>query len=199
MRAIFTTVIILLSCAELLAQNENVVGDFTADEVNGKVYLTWIIQQGETCNGITILRSTDSVNFNQIGSIEGTCGSIQEAVPYDFTDLYPEKNSINYYRLDLGGVGFSKIIQIEVIDISANNYLLRPNPVTEFSELHFANDGNHLIELKVYTDDGKLVHQEQTTDELILLNRQDFNPGSYFFVLVNTQTEAKIKGRFEVQ
>jgi len=189
--------LLLQYCA--FGQNEDVIGDFSAEEVNGKVFLTWYIKQGETCNGIQVLHSLDSVNFQQIGSIEGTCGSIEQAVPYDFTDLFPEKNAINYYRLNLGGVGFSKIVQAEIIDIASNNYLLRPNPVTSKSELHFKNDGSHLIELMIYTNEGKFVHRIETTNELIILKKDNYYRGVYLFTLNNTTTGSQVKGRFQVQ
>ncbi|MGY8927636.1 MAG: hypothetical protein ACKVJC_10130, partial [Flavobacteriales bacterium] len=60
-----------------LSQNEDVISHFSATEFNGKVLLTFAITQGNTCNGVVILHSTDSVNFTQVESIEGICGSSQ--------------------------------------------------------------------------------------------------------------------------
>lgn len=181
-----------------VAQNEDVISGLTASEFNGKVLLTWAIKQGNTCNGIQILRSIDSVNFSPIGSINGVCGSTLEEVPYEFTDVSPIKNTINYYRLSLGGIGFSWIVNAEVIDVSANNYLLRPNPISDSSELYFPNDAKNQIELKVYNSSGQEVLSQFTIEEKIILYKTDFASGVHFFILFDQIKNSKIKGRFVV-
>ena len=98
------------------AQNEDVVLNFSATEFNGKVLLTWSVTQGNTCNGILILHGTDTLNYSQIGSIEGICGSTAEVIKYQFTDISPNVNQTNYYRLSLGGIGFSYPVIVDVID-----------------------------------------------------------------------------------
>ena len=111
MKYFFFFVLFIFS-APLSAQNEDVIEYLNASEFNGKVLLSWSIMQGNTCNGIQILHSTDSINFSQISSIEGICGSTQQSISYSFTDLSPEKNANNYYRLQLGGLGFSWIVSV---------------------------------------------------------------------------------------
>lgn len=180
------------------AQNENVVGNFSVSELNEKVLLTWSIKQGHTCNGIQILRSTDSINYTPIGSINGVCGSNQSDTPYEFTDLFPEKNTTNYYRLNMGGVGFSKVLAIEIIDPGMNSYLLRPNPVFDISELHFNNEAKNDIAFTVFTPNGTAVYSTSTIDEVILLNSSNFNSGFYLFTLVNTTNRSVVNGKFFV-
>ena len=48
---------------------------FSAVQVETKVQLNFTIKAGNTCNGIEIFRSPDSVNFSLIGDIQGVCGS----------------------------------------------------------------------------------------------------------------------------
>lgn len=179
-----------------IGQNESVIGGLTATEFNGKVLLTWSVKQGNTCNGIQILRSIDSVNFVPIGSINGVCGSTQEDTPYEFTDVSPEKNTINYYRLNLGGIGYSKIVWAEVIDIAENNYLLRPNPVEGQSELHFKNDASNLMLISFYDQTGTLAGEIQTTNDQILLYGDEFDSGLYFFTIVDSTRNTSVKGKF---
>lgn len=156
------------------AQNEDVISGLDANELNGKVLLTWSIKQGNTCNGINILRSTDSINFIFVGSINGVCGSSSAELPYEFTDLNPVKNKRNYYRLSLGGIGFSWIVSAEVIDVNSNNYMLRPNPIGDSSELHFKNDGSNTVEFIVYNEMGSKVKSLTTINKKIILSQQDY-------------------------
>ena len=181
-----------------LSQNEDVISHFSATEFNGKVLLTFAITQGNTCNGVVILHSTDSVNFTQVESIEGICGSSQAQIEYDFTHLDPEKNVVNYYRLSLGGIGFSWIVSAEVIDLGVNKVLLRPNPIAEGSELFFDNETNSLINLRIYSSAGILIKSEQTTSELFILNGSEFESGMYFYTITPVGINPEVKGRFIV-
>ncbi|NRA12126.1 MAG: T9SS type A sorting domain-containing protein [Crocinitomicaceae bacterium] len=178
-----------------LSQNEDVINHLTATEFNGKVLLTFAIKQGNTCNGVVIYHSVD---FTSIGSIEGICGSSQEQIEYNFTHLDPEKNEINYYRLSLGGIGFSWIVSAEVIDLGANNALLRPNPISQGSELFFDNETNATVILNIYSSAGILVKSEWTTSELFILNAFEFESGMYFYSLQPEGIQPEVKGRFVV-
>ena len=181
-----------------LSQNEDVISHFSATEFNGKVLLTFAITQGNTCNGVVILHSTDSVNFTQVESIEGICGSSQAQIEYDFTHLDPEKNVVNYYRLSLGGIGFSWIVSAEVIDLGVNKVLLRPNPIAEGSELFFDNETNSVINLRIYSSARILIKSEQTTSELFILNGSEFESGMYFYTINPEGINPEVKGRFIV-
>ena len=180
------------------SQNEDVVSNLTASEFNGKMLISWSIKQGNTCNGIQILRSTDSINFNPIGSINGICGSTLEEVPYEFTDVAPVKNTINYYRLNMGGIGFSRIVNAEVIDVSANNYLLRPNPISDSTELHFTNNAANTVVFTVFNSQGQIVQSVTTIANKLILRKSDFESGTYFFSLIDQVKKSNIKGRFLV-
>jgi len=193
-----TSLSILFICISLLvnAQNKEVVPDLTCSEFNKKVVLTWTINQGNTCNGIDVYQSVDSVNFTEIGDIEGICGSPESSTSYQFTDNFPEKNEINYYRLKLGALGYTYIVQVEVLDIGEHNYSLRPNPISENTLLIFNNDTNSEVRLIVRDFKGSEVYTAITTGEEFVLSSIDFDAGVYFFTL-NTD-ERTITGRFVV-
>ena len=91
----------------LFGQEHPILNYFSANLGDNDVYLSWEIMGGGQCNGIQILRSTDSLNYVEIGDVQGVCGSPDFAQQYDFTDESPVENSINYYRLELGVQGFS--------------------------------------------------------------------------------------------
>lgn len=181
-----------------ISQNEDVISSFTATEFNGKVLLTFSINSGFTCNGVTILRSLDSINFTSIGSIEGICGSSQELINYDFTDISPFKNAVNYYRLSLGGVGFSWIISAEVIDMGLNNSLIRPNPISETTEFFFDNENKAFVVLEIFSSEGMLVHTESTNEQKIIIRKSDYNAGTYFYSIHSDGVKSEVTGKFIV-
>ncbi|HAW51895.1 MAG TPA: hypothetical protein DCX54_06130, partial [Flavobacteriales bacterium] len=109
--ALFLTLILELSAFP----QQTILDRFQANTVDSQVYLSWTIKKGSTCNGIKITRSADSLNFVEIGRIDGVCGDASSAVNYSFIDATPLLNRKNFYRLDLGDVGPSEIISIDVI------------------------------------------------------------------------------------
>lgn len=197
MKYFFFFVLFIFS-APLSAQNEEVIEYLNASEFNGKVLLSWSIMQGNTCNGIQILHSTDSINFSQISSIEGICGSTQQSISYSFTDLSPEKNANNYYRLQLGGLGFSWIVSVEVIDLGMNTSIVRPNPLSKTSELLFDNEANFEVFISVYSSSGVLVNMQSTVSEQILLEKSKYTAGLYHYVLTSEESGVFGTGKFVV-
>ncbi len=180
------------------AQNETVVLNLSATEFNGKVLLTWSVAQGNTCNGIEVLRSLDAVNYEQIGSIEGICGSTTETVKYQFTDPNPIVNVTNHYRLSMGGIGFSYPVNTEVIDTGEENYVLAPHPLADESLLIFDNENQELITITFFTERGEIVKELQTSEQSISLNRSDFGSGIYLFVLKSNGKTPAFSGKLTV-
>jgi len=176
--------LVILNVFVAFGQNEDVVLFFRAEEFNKNVLLNWTISEGNTCNGIDVYRSLDGVNFSIIGDIEGICGSGTEPIDYSFTDIFPETNGSNYYRLSLGGLGYSYIIKINLIDIPINSYLIVPQPITASSQLFFNNDLSKSAELKIYNYLGELIFAGTTNTAKFelgsLLNEQS---GIYQFTI----------------
>ena len=195
---VLSFLVILSSSNTIYAQNEEVVLNLTATEFNGKVLLTWAITQGNTCNGISILHSTDTVNYIQIGTIEGICGSTAETIDYQFTDNSPNVNQTNYYRLSLGGIGFSYPVNVDVIDAGNLTYIVSPNPVSSESQLIFNNDNQEKVTITFFNERGEVVHEESSTEQSVTIDRSKFTQGTYFFVLKSEGALASFSGKFTV-
>lgn len=192
----FSLVSVLFS--GVFAQNETVVLNFSATEFNGKVLLTWSVTQGNTCNGIKVLRGLDTLNYTQIGSIEGICGSTIESISYQFTDVNPVVNQTNYYRLSLGGIGFSYPVNVEVFDTGEEKYIVAPNPVYAESELIFDNENQEEVTLTFFNENGAIILEKTTTEQSVKINRAEFEQGVYFFVLKSNGKLESFSGKFSV-
>ncbi|MFT5858627.1 MAG: hypothetical protein ACI865_000715 [Flavobacteriaceae bacterium] len=181
------------------AQNEDVLENFTATNFNGNILLDWSITQGNTCNGIEILHSLDSINFTEIGDIEGICGSSAEIIYYDFTHSYVADNVTHFYRLQLGGLGFSWIIALEVSHFGVNHYRLGPNPLGKKSKLQVVNDNQLTLTMSISDLHGKIVGTSKTSENFFILSKEDYKIGKYLFVITKAGTAEKIKGEFIVE
>ncbi|MBK7856691.1 MAG: T9SS type A sorting domain-containing protein [Bacteroidetes bacterium] len=194
----FSLLNFLLLSSYLHAQHNPVLESFTATQTNGKVFLTWVMSSGSTCNGIDILRSTDSLSFIPIGNIAGTCGSLTVAVTYQFTDNNPVKNKTNYYRLDLGGNGSSQIISVQIIDLS-NGYLLLPNPTKNIAHIYFQNDLNQQHQLSFFSANAHHIKTLSTHQNFFQLNTTNMPSGIYFFTITNNANQIKARAKLVVE
>jgi outer membrane protein assembly factor BamB len=179
-------------------QESPFLSNFTATEINGNVYLHWTINTGNTCNGISIQRSTDGILFTEIYNIAGVCGNIFSPQTYDHTDADPIANKISYYRLDLGNVGFSETVSIEIIDIAANGYQVRPNPFRNSAVIYFDNDSRHNQLFNVYNANGQLVYSIETNSDQISIPEGTLQTGLHIFKLTSEETKRSVLGKLLV-
>ena len=190
--------VITSSFSVAFAQNESVVLNLSATEFNGKVLLTWSVTQGNTCNGISVLHGVDTSSYSQIGTIEGICGSNAETIDYQFTDSDPIVNATNYYRLSLGGIGFSYPVSVDVIDAGNQAYIIAPNPISNESQLIFDNENQVKVTITFFNEKGEIIHEETSSEQSVSINRTKFKQGVYFFVLKSDAAIEFFSGKFSV-
>jgi hypothetical protein len=168
------------------AQLEDILMQFDAVQTDNKIQLIFTIKAGNTCNGIQIYRSTDSLTFVEIGDIQGICGSSGRDESYSFTDNSPVGNKMNYYRLQLGTLGYSFIAKLFFIQPDGNKALLFPNPLTGETIITFLNTSREQVMLSVFNSGGISIYNSSPTKEnKFWLNKEDYSPGLYFFNIIS--------------
>lgn len=168
------------------AQLEDILLQFDAVQTDNKIQLIFTIKSGNTCNGIQIYRSPDSLTFNEIGDIQGICGSSGRDESYSFTDNSPIGNKTNYYRLQLGTLGYSYVAKLFFIKPDGNNALLFPNPLTNETIITFLNTSREEVSLSVFSSQGNSIYSSDPTREnKFYLNKEDYSPGLYFFNIIS--------------
>lgn len=191
-------ILLILSSFQYTVAQTSILSFFSGSEINGTVYLSWQIVAGSTCNGIQIYRSTDNVSFVEIGDIPGICGDLTSPQDYDFTDFSPIKNSINYYRLELGNNGFSQVLSIEVIDIAKNGFQVRPNPANGPSKILFENYNSELHNLTIYNTLSELVFSTSGKEDFFEFDASTFHSGTYYFTIAIEGSNVKLQGKVMV-
>lgn len=192
-------VLILFSSQFSFAQRNPILDNFSVFENNGKVFLNWTIKSGSTCRGIQIFRSSDNINFKQIGEIIGVCGSISEPITFNFNDEHPEINSFNSYRLELGGNGTSEVLSLEIIDIANGGYQIRPNPVSTIAKIYFNNNKKEPHQFVLYNLKGISVTTLSSNEDFFDFNANNLSSGLYFFSISNANNLEKAKGKMIIQ
>jgi hypothetical protein len=181
----------LLAIAATRAMGQSTFArNFIAEVKDGKAYLRWTISQGNTCDGITILRSEDQISYTQIGEISGVCGSTDSAQTYLFTDENPVLNKTNFYKLQFGLTGITATQSVYLF--SAGGYSLYPNPANQQSRLFFSNNGKK-VSLLLYNLSGQAVQSIETTDNFFTINTSNLAASRYLYVVHLPQSTIKGK------
>jgi hypothetical protein len=164
----------------------------------GKVYVTCIVSAGYTCFGIELKRSVDSLNYETVDIEYGICGSDSEPTFFSFVDDSPPLNQLLYYRLDLGGFGYTKVIEARVVDVQEFGYRITPNPASDFAEIHFSNINKSPVLVSVFDLHGNAVAQVRTITDVVKLDLSTFESGLYLIVIENEIERKVVKGKIVI-
>ncbi|MDP2188789.1 MAG: T9SS type A sorting domain-containing protein [Sphingobacteriaceae bacterium] len=157
------------------------------------------LQAGFTCNGIQLLRSADSLQFETIGLIGGVCGSEAEEVSYDFYDPLPLDGRKYFYSLLLGGRIPSEVLSIRLLDFNKIGFVMGPNPAREQVALRWQNEAEQLHYITLLSAHGQpLFNWEQHGSESEL-RLPALPAGIYFIHLRNSSTGAQWQQRLLIQ
>lgn len=174
--------ILMVGAGSVTAQT-NIVGSFKGAQLNQTVYLAFTIIAGQTCSGINIERSTDSLNFNKIGDIAGVCGSISSPVDYTYVDSFPIHNAYNYYRLAPGNSDWSQVIKVYFKPKDISEFVVTPNPFITSTTISYKNPLNKSIQWKIFNVSGQQTMEGTTKDDSFILTRINLSSGMYFLHL----------------
>lgn len=174
------TILSLISLASFRGNAQFQINAFSANENFGKIILSWEIAAGNTCSGIRIFRGADSLNFTQIGQIDGVCGNPGFAVPFSYTDSFPLPNTRNFYRLEFGGNGVSRVVYADYFIFPESGYRLLYDSNGGL-QISFQNPQSEQAVLEVFDLSGRLVFTSATTSDVYYFPPEWPLKGHFFF------------------
>jgi hypothetical protein len=114
-------------------------------------------------------------------------------------DENPPKNKTVYYRVQLGGIGYSEILNIRVIDTGKAAYLVSPNPASGFCNIYFKNESQNRHSLTLINRIGLTVMTVHSAENNFYLNLEGLSPGIYHFrVHEENKQRPKFSGKISV-
>lgn len=139
---------------------------FTAQKNGNTVVLHWATASEQNNRGFEIQRSSDGINFNRIGWVDGA-GNSSSLQNYSFTDAAPAKGK-NFYRLNQVDIdNKSKLSAIRKIDFDNRfDITIYPNPATSLLNVQAAIK---ITGIKIFSQEGKLVWQQQNNAGSLLI------------------------------
>ena len=167
-------------------------------EINGTAnVLDWQTASEQKNSHFEIERSTDGIDFEIIGKINGT-GTTTNTSNYQFVDETP--NNLNYYRLRQVDTDetfeYSNTIFIKNEHIqkwSDENLTLFPNPINDQLTIKFYTLKSLNMDINIYNVLGQLV-MKKTVLATEGNNQYDFDssilPTGYYFLNIQLDTQA---------
>lgn len=146
------------------------------------------LQAGFTCNGIQILRGTDSLDQRTVGLIGGLCGDEAAAVTYSYFDSLRPDGRRYYYSLLLGGRIPSATRSIQLFDLATTGFAMWPNPAQATLQLRWENEGEQLFEISLLGAAGQPVMRWESRGNAATLELAPLQAGGYLVRLHNRAT-----------
>lgn len=153
-----------------MAQIDNrALGYFNADAGKNSVLLTWELNAGFICQGITIERREDGVSdFTVVGVIKGLCGSPSKPIAYDYTDTTVVPGTVYHYRLILGSEGFTMTRSVRALSDNESPLHIFPNPASDELNIQLRQIAESVVRISVVNMQGSVVLREEYTSGMQL-------------------------------
>jgi len=156
---------------------------FTAAKQQNNVLLQWSTFAERNSKSFIIQTSTNGITWNTIATISAA-GNSSSVKNYNYLHTTPVEG-YNYYRIietDMDGRQNYSVVQ-KVFFASPSSYVqLLGNPVTNgmlIAKVNVARQNDKLPMLKLYTNDGKLLLQQQAVDGVNNIKVTGFAKGTY--------------------
>ena len=164
------------------------LSSFTTLSDNKKVFLSWVLTAGSTCNGMKVFRGLDTINFVEVGDISGVCGSSSGPVGYDFTDESPPIGQTIYYKIRFGFSQYSELRSIKIELKKDGELLVLPNPVSAIVTIEFTNEFQDEFTFKLINSLGQIsLYEEEIKVDRYLFDVSSLPNGQYFILLTSNK------------
>jgi len=157
---------------------------FTGKYQAGTVLLNWVTASEVNNQHFVIERSSDGLNFTEIGKLNGA-GNSHQLLNYAFRDTKYQSN-INYYRLkqvDVDGKWeYSKIVAVKIADQNRKNLqvTLYPNPAAGYFYLNLTALPPELVQVEIVSIRGQvLLHKEIAAGNNNKVDISSLSSGNY--------------------
>ncbi|MBK9319331.1 MAG: hypothetical protein IPM91_11205 [Bacteroidetes bacterium] len=174
-------------------QGDSIFSFFSVQQQANEVALFFTVKGGIQCSGVRVQRSVDGMNFTTLYEFPGVCGSPSGDESYLYIDELPEKNRLNYYRLEVGSLNlFSEEKQILFYFYEKGKLQISPNPCTVCT-IRFPNEKREPCEIFVYNYEGRLIYRNITKENFLSLENA-FQAEGFLHIYVIYKDGKKISG-----
>ncbi len=146
------------------------------------IEVSWQTSSEQNNKGFKVYRSTDGINFSQIGFVAGAINS-NRLLHYNFSDNSAIKGKVFYRLKQIDEEGNGKFSSIVYVIISKQNVItFSPNPVKNFFTIV---SSNNIKEIKLVNTNGQLVKKWNNISQDAKLDIGAISKGVYFIKFIN--------------
>jgi hypothetical protein len=156
---------------------------FNAYHLGNSINLQWITASETNNDYFSIERSSDGINYRQIGTVKGA-GNSSTSLMYNFVD-YNAFQGINYYRLtqtDYDGK-FKVFNPASVYNYASIDFKIGPNPASNYINLNIGSALNDNCIILVYNYSGAIVKSFSGILNSQILDVSELPDGTYIICI----------------
>jgi hypothetical protein len=174
-----------------------IINQFNGNYSDGLIQLGWNTYSEINVDHFDVERSTDGVNFRQIGRIATAGGELGSNMNYNYMDITADRGN-NYYRLAIvdnnGNYTYSKSIMLNVDVKGISVMIVYPNPFSRRVKIRVNCDKAEKVKVNVINSNGVLMStmdaQTNVGDNNIDITRVESLPGGIYFIEVVSSTRS---------
>jgi hypothetical protein len=179
----YFVVLILFLLAQLSkaqTEGQEMLSEFSIVQEGYKIRVFLTIEAGtSSCQGIDLERKVGNEDFNVIYSIPGICGGSEFAESYILFDELPKDGEKLSYRVNLGNVGRSEVLEIYYIPLQ-EGIAIYPNPALDIVNILLDKNYGVECEIEVVSSLGNIVFSvEKWIQPSISIQCSTWSKGNY--------------------
>jgi len=170
----------LLALSQEFPDQVVIVTEVRAQIQSNGVSVSFTLGKGSFCYGAQLQKTLDTTEielFQNVGEIEGVCGSQDFETTYSLFDASPFRNQTAYYRVITGDIP-THFLPISFTDYGPDQFLVYPVPFREYTTVYVSNLKNDPVTIRILDMTGGLryVRENVRTDEF-RVNRSETGSG----------------------
>jgi len=178
-----------------------IINQFNGNYSHGLIQLGWNTYSEINMEHFDIERSTDGINFRQIGKVTTVSGQLNSNINYTYLDITAQRGT-NYYRLAMvdnqGNYSYTKTIMVNVDIRGISVMIVYPNPFSRRVQIRVNSDKAEKVAINIINSNGVLMSTQQANtqvgDNNIPINKVDALPeGIYYIEVVSSTRSLKTK------
>jgi hypothetical protein len=178
-----------------------IINQFNGNYSDGFIQLGWNTYSEINIEHFDVERSTDGINFRQIGKVSTVSGQLNSNANYTYLDITAQRGT-NYYRLAMvdneGNYSYTKTIMVNVDIKGISVMIVYPNPFSRRVQIRVTSDKAEKVAINIINNNGVLMSTQQANtqvgDNNIPISKVDALPeGIYYIEVVSSTRSLKTK------
>ena len=174
-----------------------IINQFNGNYSDGLIQLGWSTYSEINIDHFDVERSTDGINFRQIGKVITVSGQLNSNINYTYLDITAQRGT-NYYRLAMvdnqGNYSYSKAIMVNVDIKGISVMIVYPNPFSRRVQIRVNADKAEKVAINIINSNGVLMSTQAANtligDNNISINKVDALPNGVYYIEVVSSTRS---------